>query len=230
VTTSDWDATAAIEYDLSSVVEGHHRRPAWRVDPERAVILVHDMQHYFLRRFSQGREPVVSLMAHVERLVHAARARSMPVIYTAQNGDMTEDERGLLVAFWGPGMVADPADRGIPQRFAPAAGDRVLAKWRYSAFHRTELLEIMRASGRDQIVITGIYGHIGIQTTAVEAYSHDIETFVVSDAIADFSAAEHRQTLRYLAGSCAIVLPAAEVLTELGRATHFHAPEGVLTR
>ncbi|MDQ1743459.1 MAG: trans-2,3-dihydro-3-hydroxyanthranilic acid synthase [Pseudonocardiales bacterium] len=217
--TQTWDAAVEIDYDPSVIAEDHVRRTSWQVDPARAVLLVHDMQHYFLRRFRRDRQPAMSLMRNVETLVRDARSRSMPIVYTAQNGGMTAAERGLLAAFWGPGMVAEAADREIPEAFAPRAGDRVLTKWRYSAFHRTDLLELMRSAGRDQIVITGVYGHVGIQTTAVDAYSHDIETFVVADAIADFSAAKHRQTLSYLADTCAVVLPAAEVHADLDRPT-----------
>ncbi len=67
----------------------------------------------------------------------------MPVAYTAQPGSMTDEQRGLLKDIWGPGMRAEPADREMVPELAPADGDWVLTKWRYSAFVRTDLLERM---------------------------------------------------------------------------------------
>ncbi|WP_445364798.1 isochorismatase family protein [Microbulbifer sp. ANSA003] len=49
-------------------------------------------------------------------------------------------------------------------------------------------------------------------TTALDAYSRDIEVFLVQNAIADFSFAEHKQMLRYASKCCAYVLPADKVV------------------
>ncbi|WP_069461703.1 isochorismatase family protein, partial [Actinacidiphila rubida] len=172
----------------------------WRLDAQRCVLLVHDMQHYFLDMFPAGREPVTTLVANAARLREGCRAAGVPVAYTAQPGGMTARERGLLSEFWGPGMSRDPAARAIVEPLAPAPGDQVFTKWRYSAFHRTGLLAFLREQGRDQLVVCGVYAHIGCLVTAVDAYSHDIEPFLAADALADFSAADHKMALEYAAG------------------------------
>ncbi|MEU9375739.1 isochorismatase family protein [Streptomyces sp. NPDC048255] len=185
---------------------------AWEADPARALLLIHDMQHYFLQFLPAGQEPRTGLEDRVTALRRAAAEAGVPVAYTAQPGDMTPRQRGLLTDFWGPGMSAAPEHRGFPEQFGPAAGDHVLTKWRPSAFFRTRLAELMRALGRDQLVLCGVYAHIGVLQTACDALARDIESFVVADAVADFGEADHRMALEYAAARCSVVVPTETVV------------------
>nr|WSX49116.1 isochorismatase family protein [Streptomyces sp. NBC_00974] len=182
----------------------------WTVDPKRAVLLVHDMQRYFLKPFpSPLRE---ELVANAVLLRQWSAAHDVPVAYTAQPGGMDDAQRGLLKDFWGPGMRTDPADREVVVELAPRPDDWLLTKWRYSAFFRSDLLERMRGAGRDQLIVCGVYAHVGVLMSAVEAFTNDIQPFLVADAVADFSADHHGLALRYAAERCAMVLTAKEVL------------------
>ena len=187
----------------------------WRPRPDRAAVLVHDMQRYFLRPFPAGQSPLTELVANVMKLLAAARTARVPVLYTAQPGGMSRQDRGLLHDLWGPGMSADEADRGIADDVAPEPDDTVLTKWRYSAFFRSDLEERLRRSGRDQLVVCGVYAHMGCLITACDAFSRDIQPFLVADALADLSLADHLMALRYAADRCAVPLSTADVLAEL---------------
>jgi trans-2,3-dihydro-3-hydroxyanthranilic acid synthase len=168
------------------------------------------MQRYFLRPFpTELRRQVVANCATV---IGRCRAHGVPVAYTSQPGRMTVEDRGLLVDFWGRGMVSEPADQQIVDELRPAAGDWRLEKWRYSAFVRSDLHERLQRDGRDQLVICGVYAHVGVLMTAVDAFSHDIQPFVVADAIADFSAGYHRLAIDYTAERCGVVTVAGDVL------------------
>ncbi|WP_409462155.1 isochorismatase family protein [Amycolatopsis sp. GA6-003] len=187
----------------------------WRFDPSRAVLLVHDMQRYFLAPFTEGAAPRTELVRNCAALRERCAELGIPVVYTAQPGGMTESERGLLKDFWGPGMTVAPVDREVVDELTPAAEDVVFTKWRYSAFHHTGLLELLRDKDRDQLVICGVYAHVGCLMTACEAFSHDIQPFLVADAVADFSAEYHRMALRYAAERCAAVPTTSELLSQV---------------
>jgi trans-2,3-dihydro-3-hydroxyanthranilic acid synthase len=196
-------------YSLPSPVELPENTATWKVDPGRAVLLVHDMQRFFLRPLP---EPLrTQLVDAVVAVVDRARAVGVPVAYTGQPGGMTDRQRGLLKDFWGPGMQSAPDDRAVVAPLTPAPGDWLLTKWRYSAFFRSDLLERLRAADRDQLVVCGVYAHVGVLMSAVEAFTNDIETFLVGDAVADFSQAYHRMALEYAAERCAVVVPAEEL-------------------
>lgn len=202
-------------YPMPTAAQLPANRAGWRPDPDRAVLLIHDMQRYFVDFFPAGQPPVTELVHNVRVLRQRAAELGIPIVYTGQPGAMTREQRGLLLDIWGPGMSGDPAARKIIDELAPREGDVVLTKWRYSAFFRSQLREILRAHGRDQLVICGIYAHVGVLMTALDAFSMDIEPFLVADAVADFTVGEHQMALDYAARRCAVVLTTGEMTTAL---------------
>ncbi|RUM98230.1 isochorismatase family protein [Pseudaminobacter arsenicus] len=192
-------------YELPTVAELPQSRGPWRVDTNRAALLIHDMQNYFVRPFIADASPLAPATANIARLAAHCRIKGIPVFYTAQNGDQDRRDRGLQADIWGPGMSAVEADQAIITPLAPQQGDFVLVKHRYSAFQRSNLETLMRARGRDQLIVTGIYAHIGCMMTAAEAFQRDIEAFFAADALADFSRDKHDLALEWVAGRCGSV-------------------------
>lgn len=206
---------AIAPYPLPGADDLPANRVAWTVDPARAVLLVHDLQNHFLGAFGSGEQPLTGMLDNTARIIEECRRAGIPVIYSAQRGGQTAEERGLQLDFWGPGAADDPEALAMPESVAPAAGDTVLTKWKYSAFVRTELESLVRESGRDQLVITGVYAHIGVLMSAADAWMRDIQAFVVADAVADFSREDHDMALRWAAGRCAVVTTTDALLSEI---------------
>jgi bifunctional isochorismate lyase/aryl carrier protein len=178
----------------------------WRPDPRRAALLIHDMQRYFVGFFPAGRSPTTELVGNIVRAREAAVAAGLPVIYSAQPGRMSRSDRGLLHDVWGPGMTDEPGDREIIDELTPGPHDVVVTKHRYSAFFRTGLAGLMSSLGRDQLIVCGVFAHIGCLLTAGDAFAHDIETFLLADGIADFSLRDHLMALDYAARCCAVTM------------------------
>ncbi|WP_336763065.1 isochorismatase family protein [Paenibacillus sp. USHLN196] len=179
---------------------------AWTPDAKRAVLLIHDMQNYFMNAFTAGASPVVELIDHIAKLRSTCHELGIPVVYSAQPGGQTPEQRGLQLDFWGAGIDGGPVQKEIVESLSPAPQDTFMTKWRYSAFQKTELLELMEQQGRDQLIVCGIYAHIGCLMTSSEAFMRDIQAFLVADAVADFSEEKHRMALTYAAERCAVTL------------------------
>jgi len=190
-------------------------RVEWQPDPARAVLLIHDMQSYFVNFFDRAAAPVPTLIEHIVQLRQACDAVKVPVVYTAQPGQQSLAQRGLLQDWWGPGITAHPELTPVVEALAPRPHDTVLTKWRYSAFARSDLRERLQAQGRDQLIVCGVYAHIGCMLTAADAFMNDIQPFFVGDAVADFSAQQHVMALNYVAQRCGVVLSTRQVATAL---------------
>ncbi|HSX61719.1 MAG TPA: isochorismatase family protein [Tahibacter sp.] len=190
-------------------------RVDWRFDPARGALLIHDMQDYFVRFWGTDSALVREVERNTARVRDWCRRHGVPVFYTAQPAEQTPAERALLNDMWGPGLTAaDPALAAIVPALRPDAGDVVLTKWRYSAFQRSDFEERLRAAGRDQLVICGIYAHIGVMMTAADAFMRDVQPFVVADAVADFSAERHRFALDYIATRCGSVIETRDLVAD----------------
>jgi bifunctional isochorismate lyase/aryl carrier protein len=192
-----------------------HSRVSFQLEPGRAALLVHDLQEYFLDFYDRSVEPLVTLQRNVQSLLSAFRAAGSPVVYTGQPARQQPAERGLLGAMWGSGICAAPHRTGIEPSLAPAQGESVLSKVRYSAFQRTTLEQQLREAQCSQLVVCGVYAHIGCLTTAVEAFMKDFEVFFVGDAMADFSEDDHRLALRHVANCCGTLLPCQSAVATL---------------
>ena len=202
-------------YSMPMASDLPKNRVSWKANPKRSVLLIHDMQQYFLNAYTLGASPMIELIENIKLLKKQCEELGIPIVYTAQPGDQDPKDRALLTDFWGTGLADDLTETKIVDQLAPNPKDIVLTKWRYSAFKRTKLMEIMKENGRDQLIICGIYAHIGCLLTAADAFMQDIETFFACDAVADFSLEDHKMAMKYVAANCAVTTTTKTLLNEM---------------
>lgn len=188
------------DYALPDAADLPQNKVQWAFEPPRAALLIHDMQDYFLNFWGENSPMIQQVVENIARLRRYCKAQGVPVFYTAQPNEQSDADRALLNDMWGPGLNKHPEQQKVAAALAPDADDHVLVKWRYSAFHRSPLEETLHEMGRDQLIICGVYAHIGCLTTATDAFMRNIKPFMVADALADFTREEHMMALTYTAG------------------------------
>lgn len=201
-------------YSMPGIDEVPETKVSWRVDRNRAALLVHDMQNYFIDAFDMQSEPISTALANIIRLRDVCTKAGIPVIYTMQPGDQHPSRRGILGDFWGPGLRWG-RDTEVVDALRPRDGDIEVTKWRYSAFQRTDLRQLLSHHGRDQLIVTGVYAHMGCMLSAADAFMEDVQPFLVADATADFSRDEHVMALTYAAKRCGVVTTSDALVSEL---------------
>lgn len=202
-------------YALPTANDIPDNKVQWAFEPDRAALLIHDMQEYFLNFWGDDSEMMDTVVANIAALRDFCKKNGIPVYYTAQPKEQSDEDRALLNDMWGPGLTRSPEQQRVIAALAPDEADTVLVKWRYSAFHRSPLEQMLKESGRNQLIITGVYAHIGCMTTATDAFMRDIKPFFVADALADFSRDEHLMSLKYVAGRSGRVVMTDELLPSI---------------
>ncbi|BCE01314.1 isochorismatase family protein [Marinicellulosiphila megalodicopiae] len=190
------------QYPLSGALNNIENKTTWKIDPKKSILLIHDMQNYFVNFYDDNGELIKTIVNNIVELKKWCVLHAIPVFYTAQPGNQDQKERALLTDFWGKGLDGSDNKPDIIDQLKPTDNDVVLNKWRYSAFKKSNLEQTMKQSGRDQLIVCGIYAHIGVLSTALDAFMYDIKPFVIADAVADFTQEEHTMAMQYISKRC----------------------------
>ena len=79
-----------------------YNKITWPLAADRAVLLVHDMQNYWIDLF----EDKAAIINPVARLLKQFRTARLPVVYCRGERAQTRFERGLGLTVWGDGLNA----------------------------------------------------------------------------------------------------------------------------
>lgn len=163
---------------------------------ERPAVLIIDMQNDFCDKDAPTSlyPSIIATYEPTKLLAKRARQKSVPVIYT--QGLVAAD--GTSAGLWrlkmkhhGLGGVQIEGSRGaaIVDELAPEPGDRVIRKWRPSAFFRTDLEVFLSTQRIDTLLLCGTSMSGCVRATAVDAFMRDIRCMIVRECVADRSEA-----------------------------------------
>jgi hypothetical protein len=117
------------------------------------------------------------------------------------------------------GRVQIEGSRGaaIVDELATGPGDRVIRKWRPSAFFRTDLEVFVGVRGIDTLLVTGTSVSGCVRATVTDAFMRDLRCMLVREGVADRTPAVLEANLFDLEQKYADVVTLAEALAYLER-------------
>jgi maleamate amidohydrolase len=175
-----------------------------RIDRRRAALIAYDVCRRALTPSDPARRATMRpvLDAWV-RMIAAARAADVPVIYTtpvsrADGADVVMLPTDLSAETGVPPLtngVEGTPEAGFPDDIAPLAQDYVFLKRRPSAFYGTGVAELLHMLRRDIVIIGGGATNRGVETSVREAFNLDLASVVVRECCWSGDKAAHDYSL-----------------------------------
>lgn len=144
------------------------------------AVLVVDMQNDFVREGGSLRVPAAAATVDpIRTLVERAREKGAFVIYT-QDWHPPSDPEFLI---WPPHSVAGTWGAEIIAELAPQPGEPVVKKTTYDPFFQTELGDLLREKGRENLVVVGTVANICVLHAAGSAALRGLKVIVPKDCV-----------------------------------------------
>ena len=181
---------------------------------EKSVLLLIDHQQEYAMSGGLPLTGIDAAVLEIERLLAAARNADAPIIHVQQQGR----PGGALFT---PGTPRADFIASVQ----PAGNETVLPKSLPNAFAKTSLDEVLRRSGRKELIVAGFMTHMCVSATVRSAVDHGYGVSVVAagcatrdlpDPLGDgvLKAADlQRGALAALADRFARILPDAAAIT-----------------
>lgn len=194
---------------------------AQRIDPERAMLLVVDMQNDFCHldgaagKRGRGMDFVQGMIPHLLHLIEKARDRHCPIgfVRTVSNS-WTESD--VWTEFKNPELLACAEGTWGAEFYAgfePLPGDLVITKHRYSAFIGTDLDLILRSRGIKNLIVTGVGTGMCVFHTLTVGFMLDYYITLVEDCAATtYGPQAHQEAVALVNKHYGIVASSSEII------------------
>jgi ureidoacrylate peracid hydrolase len=196
---------------------------------DTALIVVDMQRAFFDNDDSLGRSgidvtPLRDAIPGTVALVKAAREAGVPVIFTRYVYMPGMVDFGPVRGAKAAERVADSSlahgtdEIELIPELEARPDEIVIDKSRPSAFYGTRLEPVLTGLGIRNVVICGVTTNICVETTARDAGQRDYGTFVVRDAVAEFTPERNHYALFGIAWSFGDVVDLADVQASWGTA------------
>jgi maleamate amidohydrolase len=200
---------------------GFGKRPAlviidvnWAFCGERPEPILESIKKW---RTSCGADAWVAL-DYIRKLIDAAHAKGLPVIYTTGEGREDKWDRGgwswksSRAGETGGSRGSNLDGNDIAAPIAPAPTDIVIKKQKPSGFFGTNLASYLTLLGADSLIVTGTTTSGCVRATVVDAFNLNYRCTLAEEGCFDRSEASHALSLCDMHAKYADVISTAAVL------------------
>ncbi|XP_078448542.1 nicotinamidase 2-like [Wolffia australiana] len=146
-------------------------------NPNSVALLVIDKQNYFT---SIAKPIIPPLNASID----LCRSRGIPIFFT-RHRHLSQEDHAMLGEWWSGDLILEGTHGAelLPSLHRRDA-DPVVEKTTYSAFKGTNLEEVLKEKGVEEVIVTGVMTNLCCETTAREAFIRGFRVFFSTDATA----------------------------------------------
>jgi nicotinamidase-related amidase len=149
----------------------------------RSALAIVDMQEFFFQK-PERRQGLDLVIDNINRLITFFQGRHLPVVHviTCYKADGSDWELKMK-ATGEPELIEGSPEAAILPQIQVSPDHLIIKKTRYSAFFKTDLADLLRASSIHRLMVVGAYTHYCVNATVFDAYAHDIVPGIVTDAV-----------------------------------------------
>jgi nicotinamidase-related amidase len=180
--------------------------PLTQIDPLAALVVI-DMQKGIVALPTA--HPIKEVIERIATLAQAFREQHLPVVLVNVAGRAPgRTDRAM--------KFSPPADWAelIPE-LKQQPSDYTVTKMQVGAFYGTSLDRILRRAGVTQVFVTGVASSMGVEKTATDAYDHGYHVGLITDAMTDLDAENHRHSVEKVFPKIGETASTDEVLAQL---------------
>lgn len=171
------------------------------VSPARSAVVVVDLANDFVypggviadAGGADYQRRAQAILPALARLLEAARASGVTVVYATDAHTPTDDE----LRKWPPHAMKGSWNAAIVPAVAPHPGDVVFEKRTYSPFIDPAFERLLREQGIRRLYVTGLHTDCCCRHTSGDAFQRGFDLVWVTDAMQAFTDEQHRQGLDY---------------------------------
>src|SRR5882672_5012957 len=162
------------------------------IDPNKTAMIVVDMQNDFVASGAAMETPAArEIVPKLAEALRICRDAGIKIIYTAHVHRRDGCDMGLFDDLHPPIATRNALVDGTPgvdiyPELAPAVGEHVIKKHRYSGFFGTDLDIILREWGVDTVIVSGTTTENCCHATARDAMFRNYRVVFLSDATATY--------------------------------------------
>lgn len=199
---------------------------ATMVEPAATALLIVDVQNDFVHprgwvgRGAADMRPLQEAALQIGRLVDAARAVGVPVVYIRTEHGPQVDTAPYRARYARRGMTPEATlchagtwgSELYPDLRPPVAGDTVLVKHGYDAFTVEALTVLLRERSIRNVVVTGVVTNLCVRATTFSAFERGFFPVVPEEATAASDVEVKHRALQDISDWYGAVLPVDEII------------------
>lgn len=201
--------------EIKNAVLKYSRNNVLLLNKEKTVLIVTDMQNFFLNSKSHAFIPSAeSIIDNINNLINSCEKFNIPVILTQHINN--KENAGMMDIRWSDLITEDNSLCEISERII-CKNPLLVKKTQYDAFYKTNLENLLRKHNKTQIIICGVMTNLCCETTARSAFVRGFEVFVPIDTTAAYNLDFHLSTIKNLSyGFCQPIL-SNEIINEISK-------------
>lgn len=132
------------------------------------------------------------IIPHIRELIESHRRDGSIIIFVTDSHEADDKEFGMFP----PHCVVGTSGSEMISEIEVRPEDYLVRKTRYSAFYGTELEDILRREGVDEVHLSGVCTSICVMDTTSDLWNRDFKAVVHQKSVADLTTEAHEFALK----------------------------------